>query len=155
MTEVLLTEVEQFAGSNAKGPWVKYTLKDGNGQAVAATFTAELGITAQALVGERVAITTKPASDPKYAPTLLTIEAAKNGDAPIETVHKAVIGGDKDRAIVRQACLKAAAAVIGPRHGQTVDPQYDAALETMKAAQRFETWVYRDLDEVPFGEGDD
>jgi len=152
VTEFLLTEVEQFAGANAKGPWVKYTLKDGNGAAVAATFDAQLGNVAIARIGERVAITTKPASDPKYAPTLLTVEAAKNGDAPIETTHRPVIGGDKDRAITRMACLKAAAELVAPRHGNTVDPDFDAALEAMKAAQRFEMWVYRDIDDVPFGD---
>jgi hypothetical protein len=150
MTEFLLSEVEQFAGANEKGPWVKYTLKDGNGEPVAATFSAELGNVAMARVGERIAITTKPASNPKYAPTLLMIEAAKNGDAPIETAHRPVIGGDKDRAIARMACLKAAAEIVAPRAATAAHPDYDAALETMKAADRFERWVYRDIDDVPF-----
>lgn len=56
----------------------------------------------------------------------------------------------KDRMIVRQTALKAAAEIVGPRAGSTLDPDYDAALETMKAAQRFETWVYRDIDDPPF-----
>jgi hypothetical protein len=150
VTEVLLSEVEEFAGSNDKGPWLKYTLKDGNGQAVAVTFSAELGNVAKAHIGEHIAIETKPSNNPKYAPTLVSIEASKNGGAGIETHHKPVIGGDKDRAISRLACLKAAAEIVAPRAGTSIDPDYDAALEVMKAAQRFETWVYRDLGEVPF-----
>jgi len=55
----------------------------------------------------------------------------------------------KDRMIVRQTALKAAAEIVGPRAGSTMDPDYDAALETMRAAQRFETWVYRDIDAPP------
>ena len=59
--------------------------------------------------------------------------------------HSPLIAGDKDRAITRMACLKAAAEIIS----QTPSSD-DPALETMKAAARFETWVYRDLDEPPF-----
>lgn len=152
MTEVLLSDVEEFPGSNDKGPWLKYTLKDGNGQAVAVTFDAKLGNVAKAHIGERVAIETKPSSNPKYAPTLVSVEAAANGGsaAPIETHHKPVIGGDKDRAITRMACLKAAAIIIGP-YGAKANSE-DLALEVMKAAQRFETWVYRDIDDIPFGD---
>lgn len=76
--------------------------------------------------------------------------ADSNGGVVAETHHRAVVGGDKDRAITRMACLKAAAEIIAPRAGTSVNPDYDAALETMKAAQRFETWVYRDIDDVPF-----
>lgn len=55
----------------------------------------------------------------------------------------------KDRMIVRQSALKAAAEIVAPRAAASVHPDFDAALETMKAAQRFETWVYRDIDPVP------
>ena len=53
----------------------------------------------------------------------------------------------KDRMIVRQSALKAAAEIVAA--SPSVHPDYDAALETMKAAQRFETWVYRDIDPPP------
>lgn len=60
----------------------------------------------------------------------------------------------KDRMIVRQTALKAAAEIVAPRAGTFIDPDWDAALEVMKAAARFETWVYRDIgvpeDSVPF-----
>ena len=152
MSEVLLTEVEEFAGSNDKGPWLKYTLKDAQGQAVAATFDSQLGMVAKSLVGSPVAVTTRPASNPKYAPTLLTIEASANGSftPPPEPSHRPVLGGDKDRAISRLACLKAAAELVAPRAATSAHPDYDAPLEVMKAAQRFETWVYRDIDDAPF-----
>lgn len=55
----------------------------------------------------------------------------------------------KDRMIVRQTALKAAAEIVGPRASTTIDPDYDAALETMRAAGRFERWVYRDIDDPP------
>lgn len=150
MPEVLLTDVEEFAGSNDKGPWLKYTLKDGQGQAIAATFDSQLGMVAKSLIGGPVVVTTKPASNPKYAPTLVTIEASANGGftPPHEPAHKPVTGGDKDRAIARMACLKAAAELVASH--QAVRPSEDSALAVMKAAQRFETWVYRDIDDAPF-----
>ena len=145
MPELLLTDVEEFAGANDKGPWLKYTLKDGQGQAVAATFDSSLGTVAKSLIGGQVVVTTKPANNPKYAPTLVTIEASENGGfTPPAPSHKPVIGGDKDRAIARMACLKAAVKVV-PGTGAE-----DPALEAMKIAQRFETWVYRDIDDAPF-----
>jgi hypothetical protein len=55
----------------------------------------------------------------------------------------------KDRMIVRQSALKAAAEIVAPRAGTSIDPDYDPALEVMRAAARFETWVYRDIDPVP------
>lgn len=55
----------------------------------------------------------------------------------------------KDRMIVRQTALKAAAEIVAPRAGTSIDPDYDAALEVMRAAQRFETWVYRDIGDPP------
>lgn len=78
------------------------------------------------------------------------VEPYSNGTEPHEPVHRPVIGGDKDRAISRLACLKAAAELVAPRAAASVHPDYDAALEAMKVAQRFETWVYRDIDDVPF-----
>jgi hypothetical protein len=58
-----------------------------------------------------------------------------------------VLGGDKDRLIVRQVCIKAAAELHATE--DSTDP--DAlALQVMKSAQRFETWIYRDIDVVPF-----
>lgn len=147
MPEVLLTEVEEFAGANDKGPWLKYTLKDGQGQAIAATFDTALGTVAKGLIGGPVVVTTKPASNPKYAPTLVTIEASANGGfTPPEPHHQPVVGGDKDRAISRLACLKAAAAIAPDLEGGASD----VALAVMKAAQRFETWVYRDINGPPF-----
>lgn len=60
----------------------------------------------------------------------------------------------KDRMIVRQTALKAAAEIVGPRAATSAHPDYDAALETIKAAQRFETWVYRDIDPLPSDAGE-
>lgn len=54
----------------------------------------------------------------------------------------------KDRMIVRQTALKAAAEIMAA--SPSAHPDYDPALEVMKAAARFETWVYRDIDPVPF-----
>lgn len=60
-------------------------------------------------------------------------------------VEPGLLGAAKDRSIVRQTCIKAAAALWAPRG---VEP--DPALEVMKTAARFEQWIYRDVDEVPF-----
>lgn len=81
---------------------------------------------------------------------LESVEPVSNGHAPHEPAHRPVIGGDKDRAISRLACLKAAAELVAPRVGANVHPDYDPALEAMKIAGRFETWVYRDIDDIPF-----
>lgn len=70
-----------------------------------------------------------------------------------EAHHEAIHFADKDRAISRMACIKAACQLY---QGQgfwslTSDQNMtDTALEVMKAAQRFETWIYRDIDPVPF-----
>jgi hypothetical protein len=56
-----------------------------------------------------------------------------------------ILGGDKDRLIVRQTCIKAAAALL-----HCNDEVEDLPLDVMKAAQRFETWCYRDLEPPPF-----
>ena len=52
----------------------------------------------------------------------------------------------KDRQIVRQAMIKAAAAIVAA-HGTS---DGDFAAETISLAARFETWVRRDVDEPPF-----
>jgi hypothetical protein len=56
----------------------------------------------------------------------------------------------KERAIVRQTCLKAAAATVGPSVAALYPEATDVGLEVMRLAQRFETWVYRDIDPPPF-----
>jgi hypothetical protein len=125
-----------------------------------ATKDEKLVIATRALAGdvgkftftERESDRINPNSQKPYVNRYLdAVEPASNGE-PHEPTHRAVIGGDKDRAISLLACLKSAAELTAPRHGSTIDPDYDAALETMKAAQRFETWVYRDINDVPFGE---
>ena len=79
-------------------------------------------------------------TSPESAQTRTTPDTAPKGYSP----------DLKDRMIVRQTALKAAAEIVGPRAATTVDPDYDAAKETIAAASRFETWVYRDIDEPPF-----
>lgn len=76
-----------------------------------------------------------------------TIEAATepvSSNAGVSAHHEILAGADKDRAISRMACLKAAAQLY---EGDASD---DPPLLVMKAAQRFETWVYRDLADPPF-----
>ena len=62
--------------------------------------------------------------------------------------HTPYAQGDKDRAITRMAVLKAAAEVCA-----SVDyaPGEDIGSEVIALAHRFEVWVNRDIDEVPFG----
>ncbi len=64
--------------------------------------------------------------------------------------HAPLPPGDKDRAITRMAVLKAAAEVVG-RGGYPIDTApIDPAADVIAMAARFETWVYRDVDEIPF-----
>lgn len=77
---------------------------------------------------------------------------------PQTGAHEPVAVGDKDRAITRMACLKAASelyAGLGQTEGSSNDPDApvwsDPAIRaTLDAAARFEMWVYRDIDDVPF-----
>jgi hypothetical protein len=62
---------------------------------------------------------------------------------PAEGAHQPVAVGDRDRTITRMACVKAACDLYG---GWNED---DLPLTVMKAAQRFEMWVYRDIDPLP------
>jgi hypothetical protein len=58
--------------------------------------------------------------------------------------HEPVHDADRQRLITRQTCLKVAAQRHHPIDGD------DWALQVMKDAQRFETWLYRDIDPAPF-----
>ncbi len=61
--------------------------------------------------------------------------------------HAPLPPGDKDRAITRMAVLKAAAEIVASDGGRTsADPCADA----IAMAERFERWVYRDVDDLPF-----
>ncbi len=62
--------------------------------------------------------------------------------------HAPLPPGDKDRAITRMAVLKAAAEACS---GIEYAPGEDAAAVVIAMAERFERWVYRDTDEIPFG----
>jgi len=74
------------------------------------------------------------------------LEGVEIGGAPgkADPHHAPLVAGDKDRAITRMACLRTATAIVT---GLTLE---DRALETMKVAERFEVWVYRDIDDPPF-----
>ena len=67
-----------------------------------------------------------------------------------EAHHNPLAEADKQRAITRMSCLSSAATVYG---GSQVNVDDDWPLIVMKAAQRFETWVYRDIDSVPSSGG--
>ena len=76
--------------------------------------------------------------------------ALKAADASVSPSSRPpVLGGDKDRLIVRQSSLKAAATLYEGR-GDPTDESGDWPLMVMKAAQRFETWCYRDLETPSF-----
>jgi hypothetical protein len=62
--------------------------------------------------------------------------------------HAPLPAGDKDRAITRMAVLKAAAEVCA--NPENLSPEGDVATEVIAMAARFETWVYRDVDDIPF-----
>ncbi len=64
------------------------------------------------------------------------------------TTHTPYAQGDKDRAITRMAVLKAAAEVCA---SMEFAPGEDIGSEVISLAHRFEVWVNRDIDEIPFG----
>lgn len=61
--------------------------------------------------------------------------------------HAPLPAGDKDRAITRMAVLKAAAEVS---RGINFVQDEDIAATVIATAERFERWVYRDVDDIPF-----
>jgi len=72
------------------------------------------------------------------------------GGADVTAHHEPVADADRQRLISRQTCLKAACELYsGPAVGGSTDP----ALDVMRVAQRFESWLYRDIDEVPSNGG--
>ena len=80
--------------------------------------------------------------------------ASSSSSTPQTGKFQALAGGDRERSIVRQTCVKAASELYaGKGTAAPVDPEEphdDWALEVMRAAARFETWILRDLTEVPF-----
>jgi hypothetical protein len=68
---------------------------------------------------------------------------------PVLPHHELVHDADRQRLISRQTCLKVAGTVYTGAIGADKEG-YDVGLEVMKLAQRFEQWLYRDIDELPF-----
>jgi hypothetical protein len=66
-----------------------------------------------------------------------------------EAIHAPIPMGDRDRTITRMACLKAATVLYQGAPVASEAP-VDPALAAIVAAGRFENWVYRDIDDVPF-----
>ncbi len=64
--------------------------------------------------------------------------------------HVPLPPGDKDRAITRMAVLKAAAEIVAAVVGRLDVEVSDPCSEAIALASRFETWVYRDVDDLPF-----
>ena len=91
-------------------------------------------------------VTYEPAKPAKSTPEAAVALARVEGSAKPQ--NRSYAPDLKDRMIVRQTALKAAAEIMAAN--TSVHPDYDPALEVMKAAQRFETWVYRDIDPPPF-----
>jgi hypothetical protein len=81
----------------------------------------------------------------------LHVKAAAPDAAPAPTPphHAPLIAGDKDRAITRMAVLKAAVELTRTTHAMEVDPE-KVQLAALALAGRFETWVMRDIDDIPF-----
>lgn len=75
-------------------------------------------------------------------------QPSTGSSTPQDAPRTGLVGADKDRAITRMACLKAAAETL-TRAGVD-NPDADAALEVMKIAQRYEQWVMRDIEPTPF-----
>jgi hypothetical protein len=101
---------------------------------------------------------TAPAPAPS-APAPVQTQAPTAAVGSSQTAaHPPMLGGDKDAAITRMACLKAASALYAGKGADTKGEatsefpvwQDEAVTLTIAAASRFETWVMRDITEVPF-----
>lgn len=86
----------------------------------------------------------------RYLEEVTLGEAPTAGGSGPEAHHEAMHFADKDRAISRMACLKAAAAAHHGGAGLSEEELKDLPLAITKAAQRFEAWLYRDIDPPPF-----
>lgn len=79
------------------------------------------------------------------------------GAAPQETrentapkQHTAALqGGEKDRAITRMACLRSAAQTLQGTHGPE-DEDLAIGVRVLELATRYERWVLRDIEDIPF-----
>ncbi len=152
-TVVVLSNVEEKHGSNEKGPWTKYTLKDGNGQTVGGTFSAPLGDAAKSLIGQRVEVDLKPPRDPKFSPDVLAVrpappESSKNGDSPGLSKEEWRL---KDKASDKRACIAIAAGSL--THTLPSSPTQDQLAEFTKRvlymAQLFSDAVVRERGDTP------
>jgi hypothetical protein len=80
----------------------------------------------------------------------------EGGAAPAETPTDAapkqhttpLQGGEKDRAITRMACLRSAAQTLQGTHGDLED--LAVGVRVLELAERYERWVYRDIEDIPF-----
>lgn len=88
-------------------------------------------------------------------------EADDGGAAPPETRESTapkqhttpLSGGEKDRAITRMACLRSAAQTLQGTHTTTegdLDEDLTIGVRVLELATRYERWVYRDIDDIPF-----
>ena len=64
--------------------------------------------------------------------------------------HSPLIAGDKDRAITRMSCLKTAAGLYPNALGLDDVANDLLVIKVMDTARRFERFVYRDIQDVPF-----
>lgn len=71
--------------------------------------------------------------------------ASSGSSTPTEQPRTGLTGADKDRAITRMACLKAAADTIDRSAAHD-----DRGGDVIELAARYETWVYRDITDLPF-----
>jgi hypothetical protein len=88
----------------------------------------------------------------RYLNSVTTAEATAGGSGgSAQTAqtgtHPPIAAGDRDRSIIRQSSLKAATTLYS---GWAWSRGDDPAGAVIAAAARFETWVMRDIDDVPF-----
>ena len=165
-------EIEQKPDSD----WVRFNINVGTQYPVKLSTKKQAIIDAARAVGSETATWTFKESqgneNPNKPGTYFTnryldkVEpgmAAENGDLaggpapapqqrPSEGQHAPLPIGDRERSIVRQACLKAAATLFsGMGNVETIsEGERDNVSELIAAAARFENWVMRDLDDLPF-----
>jgi hypothetical protein len=150
MTVVVLSDVDVYDPSDKD--WKKYSAKDGNQTVVGNTFNDGIGALLQQHKGQRVELDLKPASNPKYPPTITAVRAAVDKPEESEEMSKEDWRA-KDRAADRRACLAIASAAVTANWERWPEPAAAAMEEykqrTLWLAQVFMDAVNRERGEEP------
>lgn len=149
-TTVTITAVDTKSGTNAKGPWTMWKVKDHQGTAYM-TFVEGQGTLAQGLIGKSAKIAYSESDKGKRIQSI-----AGDDSPPAAPVKPGAQGEAKDVQIVRQVAWKAAVELAKTIEGSWGPDQLFT--HTSKLAHAIEHDIYRttpqpakdETDDIPF-----